>query len=101
MTMDLITPSKKVLANRKWAEKRRQKVAAAGVCINGDKHGPATDGCRCAWCGAVHRKGVRAVLADPNAPARPPGYRLPRNYNEYGEVISVPEVASSDVSQSG
>lgn len=59
------------------ARDRRARLVADKLCINGKTHGPATHGCRCAWCDAVHRHGVAKVLEDPAAPARPPKYRVP------------------------
>lgn len=64
---------------RYYAERalvRRTVLTAAKVCINGWNHGPPAWGTsKCAWCHAVHKRGVLAVLTDPAAPPRPPGYR--------------------------
>jgi hypothetical protein len=39
-----------------YAKKRRDKLREAGLCINGSKHGQATNGCRCQPCAEVHRR---------------------------------------------
>lgn len=33
---------------------RRDRLRAAGICINGERHGPATHGVLCARCRIVH-----------------------------------------------
>ena len=38
------------------AQARRDRRRAAGLCINGDSHGAATDGVLCASCRAQHRR---------------------------------------------
>ncbi len=53
---------------------RRDELTRDGWCLNGKTHGKATHGRRCGWCAAVHKHGVLKVLADPNAPQKPPGY---------------------------
>jgi hypothetical protein len=85
---------------RGWAENRRRDLAAKKLCINGESHGPATQGCRCNWCAAVHKKGLRKVLADPAAPPRPPGYKVPEIYKPF-DIAAVPDSAGGDVSQVG
>lgn len=35
---------------------RRDKLRAAGLCLNGPLHGPATDGVLCRPCRETHRK---------------------------------------------
>jgi hypothetical protein len=51
---------------------RRAELRAAGVCVNGLGHGPATHGVKCGWCHDVTARGIDAVLADPKYP-RPSG----------------------------
>jgi len=59
-----------------WRAKiRRNELANARICINGRSHGKATNGVRCAWCHAVHKFGIVAVFANPDAPAKPVNYR--------------------------
>jgi hypothetical protein len=41
---------------RKYARARRARLAAAGACINGEHHGPATRGKRCDACAETHRR---------------------------------------------
>jgi hypothetical protein len=57
---------------------RRAELRAAGVCVNGLGHGPATHGVKCGWCHDVTTRGIDAVLAEPKYP-RPPKrvYGLP------------------------
>lgn len=59
---------------------RRNRLADAGKCINGEHHGPPVPGRkRCAWCVFVHQKGSARALElaadDPNNPQPFPGYR--------------------------
>lgn len=61
------------------AAMNRRERAQRGRCINGTRHGKATKGIRCAWCWAVYKLGLPAVLKLDDrgeAPPRPPGYRL-------------------------
>ncbi len=41
---------------RKLARDRRKHFRDAGVCINGEKHGPATHGVRCKTCYDTHKE---------------------------------------------
>ena len=60
------------------AKLRRIRLQNAGWCINGEAHGKATHGPRCAWCKRVHRVGVdvayRQATQDPGAAQPPTGY---------------------------
>lgn len=60
---------------RTRAKEARAALRRKGVCIGGSLHGKATQGVRCDWCAAVHKRGLDAVLADPNAPSPPAGWR--------------------------
>lgn len=64
------------LAFAEYSRSRRSRLLADRYCINGKSHGKVANGVRCPWCKAVHRKGLVKVLADPNAPAQPPGYSM-------------------------
>ena len=44
------------LDQRRYAKARRERLKVAKLCINGEKHGPATDGVLCAKCRERHRK---------------------------------------------
>lgn len=74
------------------ARNRRARLKAGGFCINGESHGKATHGRRCAWCDAVHKKKVEKVLDDPNAPARPPGYRVRMRATPTWGDLETPEI---------
>lgn len=66
--------------NASWyrarAKFRRALLGEQKLCLNGESHGPATHGVRCAWCHAVHRFGV--VVAFRMGIARPPNHRVTR-----------------------
>lgn len=66
-----INPGDRHRAMRQTSRTRRASLIDAGKCLNGAHHGKATHGRRCEWCDAVHKHGLEAVLADPNAPTRP------------------------------
>ena len=40
---------------REYARRRRQILSAQKLCLNGAKHGPATDGGLCKKCRLQHR----------------------------------------------
>jgi len=42
--------------HRLWQMLARDRRRDAKLCINSEKHGPATHGCRCAACDATHRR---------------------------------------------
>lgn len=62
------------------AKVRRDDLIARGFCLNGESHGPATNGRRCLWCIVVHRVGVtrarELAAADPRN-AQPPRKAAP------------------------
>lgn len=58
---------------------RRRELSSKGLCISGSEHGPATHGCRCAWCYAVHKLGLAAVLKLEARGEAPPRPRAPQN----------------------
>ncbi len=47
--------------NPTYAKTRRDRLRAAGLCINGDRHGKATHGVLCARCRIVHNRGLLAA----------------------------------------
>lgn len=69
-------------------KKRRDRLRDEQKCINGRRHAPPEPGHdKCAWCIAVHKRGVLAVLEDPDAPPRPEGYVFrPRAHHRQREI---------------
>lgn len=47
---------KSTRGERRSAKERRDLLRGAGLCINGEKHGKATNGVRCEACAEKHRK---------------------------------------------
>lgn len=60
---------------RAYAKTRRDRLAGQGLCINGEDHGKATHGRKCAWCHDVHKRGIETVLAKPKFPRPSRTYR--------------------------
>jgi hypothetical protein len=73
--VQVAAPTEWVARKRRTNRARQQRLLSAGLCINGRLHGKSANGTRCLWCIAVYKRGLAAVLADPNAPKRPESNR--------------------------
>lgn len=53
------------------SKERRDRLRDAGLCINGEKHGPATHGKLCKPCRDTHRKTDKPKTATTAMPPEP------------------------------